>query len=94
MKKVIPNLIRGQVVKRLVKAIPVIKIKSIVEAVPKLGAAAKRVKFSYIPISVEPVCNLKKVISFDSAASREDASYAGALGINTGKAALHDPGLG
>jgi len=58
MRKTIIDLIRGQVFKGLVKAIPVIKIKSIADAVPKLGAAAKRVKFYYTHITVEPACDL------------------------------------
>jgi hypothetical protein len=41
MRKVVVNLIRGQVVKRLMKAISVIKVEPVAETVPKIGSASR-----------------------------------------------------
>jgi hypothetical protein len=54
MRKVVVNLIRGQVVKRLMKAISVIKVEPVAETVPKIGSAAKRVKVNVVVLKRPP----------------------------------------
>jgi hypothetical protein len=54
MRKTVVNLIRGQVVKRLMKAISVIKVEPVAETVPKIGSAAKRVKVKVVVLKRPP----------------------------------------
>ena len=62
MSKIIINLIRGQVVKGLVKPIPVIKIEPITESVPKFRSAAKGVEVNVVILERPPQPLYEKVI--------------------------------
>ena len=54
MRNITLNLIRGQVVKGLVKPIPVIKIKPITDSVPKFSSAAKGVEVNVVILERPP----------------------------------------
>jgi hypothetical protein len=54
MRKTVVNLIRGQVAKRLMKAISVIKVEPVAENVPKTGAAVKRAKINVVMLEYPP----------------------------------------
>ena len=49
MRKTVIDLIRGQVVKGLVKPIPVITVAPMPESVPQLESVAKRVRVNVAP---------------------------------------------
>ena len=68
------NLIRGQVVKRLVKAIPVIKIEPIAETVPKFGPAAKRVKVNIVVLDCPPQPLYENIVLAPASAIHADCN--------------------
>ena len=68
------NLIRGQVVKRLVKAFLIIKIEPIAEAVPKLGPAAKRVKVDVVVLERPPQPLYENIVLTPASAIHADGN--------------------
>jgi len=54
MRKTVIDLIRGQVVKRLVKTVSVVKVEPIAEAVAELGPVGKRVKINVVVLQRPP----------------------------------------
>ena len=54
MREIEVNLIRGQIVKGLVKPIPVVKIKPGTESVTEFGARVKRVKVNVVVLESPP----------------------------------------
>ena len=54
MREIVIDLIRGQIVKRLVKPIPVVKIEPITESVTEFGPGVKRVKVEVVVLECPP----------------------------------------
>ena len=54
MREIVIDLIRGQVVKSLMKPIPVVKFKPVTKSVTELGSGAKRVKVNVVVLERPP----------------------------------------
>jgi hypothetical protein len=74
MRKTVVNLIRCQSVKRLVKAILIIKIEPIAEAVPKLGPSAKRVKVDVVVLECPPQSLYENIVLTPASAIHADGN--------------------